>query len=113
MTADEEMAEKHEKSLAKIFEGKLSVYRSAPYFIEVVPQGIDKAASIEKLINYLGIDQKDTIACGDGYNDLSMIKYAGVGVAMSNAVDVIKENADYITLSNNDDGIAKVIEKFF
>jgi hydroxymethylpyrimidine pyrophosphatase-like HAD family hydrolase len=52
------------------------------------------------------------ICCGDGFNDLSMIRYAGLGVAMSNAQDVVKESADYITLSNDEDGIVHVIEKF-
>ena len=54
------------------------------------------------------------IACGDGFNDLSMIKYAGLGVAMENAqpVDTVKEAADTITLNNDEDGVAKVIHKF-
>lgn len=88
------------------------MYRSTDYFIEIVPKGIDKAASIKVLIDKLNIPHENTIACGDGFNDLSMIKYAAVGVAMENAVDAVKENADYITASNNDDGIAKVVEKF-
>ena len=77
-----------------------------------MPKGIDKAASIEKLIGLLGIARESTIACGDGLNDLSMIKYAGVGVAMENAAKEVKEAADYITASNNDDGIVQVIDKF-
>ena len=60
----------------------------------------------------MGISRENIIACGDGFNDLSMIQYAGVGVAMENAVDAVKKEADYITTSNNEDGIAKVIEKY-
>lgn len=52
------------------------------------------------------------IACGDGYNDLSMISFAGLGVAMGNAVDGVKNVADYVTLSNDEDGVAKVVEEF-
>ena len=52
------------------------------------------------------------IACGDGYNDISMIQYAGLGVAMENAVLPVRKAADYVTLSNNDDGVAQVVEKF-
>ncbi len=52
------------------------------------------------------------IACGDGYNDLSMIRFAGLGVAMENGVLPVRQAADYITLSNNDDGVAHVVEKF-
>ncbi|MBQ3584815.1 MAG: HAD hydrolase family protein, partial [Lachnospiraceae bacterium] len=55
----------------------------------------------------------EMICCGDGFNDISMIQIAGLGVAMENAQDVVKEAADYITLSNDDDGILQVIKKFF
>ncbi len=111
-TVDPEISEYHEKRLAQKFGDVLSVYRSTDYFIEIVPKGIDKAASIKVLIDKLNIPHENTIACGDGFNDLSMIKYAAVGVAMENAVDAVKESADYITASNNDDGIAEVVEKF-
>ena len=89
-----------------------SVYRSEPYFLEVLPKGIDKAASLERLLTRLDMTKGEMIACGDGYNDLSMIQYAGLGVAMENAVLPVKNAADYVTLSNNDDGVAHVIEKF-
>lgn len=89
-----------------------SVYRSEPYFLEILPKGIDKAASLERLLERLCMDKKEMIACGDGYNDLSMIRYAGLGVAMDNAVLPVKNAADYVTYSNNDDGIAHVVEKF-
>ena len=112
LTAPGEIAAEHEKILSKKFEGRISIYRSEPFFIEALPMGIDKAHSIEVLINHLGIPKENTIACGDGFNDLTRIKYAHVGVAMANATDVVKENADYITKSNNEDGIAHVIEKF-
>lgn len=88
------------------FQDHLSIYRSTPFFIEIMAQGIDKAASLDRLAKSLGIKQEEVMAFGDGYNDLSMIEYAGMGVAMDNAVDGVKERADYITLSNNDDGIA-------
>lgn len=52
------------------------------------------------------------IACGDGYNDLSMIVYAGLGVAMQNAAEEVKQKANYVTLSNEEDGVAHVINKF-
>lgn len=111
-TANPEISEYHEKRIAEKFGDKLGIYRSSDYFIEVMPKGIDKAASIKVLIETLGIPRENTIACGDGYNDLSMIQYAGIGVAMENAVDVVKAEADDITASNNHDGIAQVIEKY-
>ena len=89
-----------------------SVYRSEPYFLEILPRGIDKAQSLERLLEVLGLTREAMIACGDGYNDLSMIQYAGLGVAMENAVLPVRQAADFVTKSNNDDGIAHVIEKF-
>lgn len=89
-----------------------SVYRSEPFFLEIMPKGIDKAQSLERLLAVLGMSREEMIACGDGYNDLSMIRYAGLGVAMENAVLPVRTAADYITASNNDDGVAQVVERF-
>lgn len=111
-TAAPEVSEYHERKLIEKFGNELGIYRSCDYFIEVVPKGIDKAAAIQVLTEQLEIPKENTIACGDGFNDLSMIRYAGLGVAMENAVDAVKKEADYITASNNNDGIAQVIELF-
>ena len=89
-----------------------SIYRSEPFFLEILPRGIDKAQSLERLLKLIGLEREQMIACGDGYNDLTMIQYAGLGVAMENAVFPVRKAADYITLSNNDDGVAHVVEKF-
>lgn len=89
-----------------------SVYRSEPYFLEILPKGIDKAKSLERLLEVVGLTKEEMIACGDGYNDLSMVQYAGLGVAMGNGVLPVRKAADYITLSNNEDGVAHVVEKF-
>lgn len=94
------------------FGDSLSIYRSAPFFIEIMAEGIDKAASLDRLAKSLGIKQEEVMAFGDGYNDLSMIEYAGMGVAMNNAVDGVKARANYITLSNDEDGIAYALDKF-
>lgn len=77
-----------------------SVYRSEEYFLEIMPKGIDKAQSLARLLDILGLKKEQMIACGDGYNDLTMIKYAGLGVAMENAVLPVRNAADYITASN-------------
>ena len=98
--------------LAKELEGKMDVYRSADFFLECVPFGIDKARSLDRLISSLGISREEVIACGDGYNDLSMIRFAGLGVAMANAAKDIQSEADFVTLSNEEDGVAHVIEHF-
>ena len=111
-TAPVEIAPEIEKKFAAKFGDRISVSRSEAFFIELVPMGIDKAASLAKLCEILGMTKEDMIACGDGFNDISMIQYAGVGVAMANAHEPVKEVADYITLSNDEDGVAHVIEKF-
>ena len=89
-----------------------SVYRSEPFFLEVMPKGIDKAQSLGRLLERIGMKREEMIACGDGYNDLTMIQYAGLGVAMENAVLPVRNAADYITASNNEDGVGLVVEKF-
>lgn len=101
-----------EKSMYEHLHGRMGVFRSEPYFLELVPKGIDKAQSLAVLLNEIGMTKEEMIAVGDGFNDLSMIKYAGMGVAMSNAQPIVKENADFITLSNEEDGVAHVVEKF-
>lgn len=109
--APEEVVPLLEK-LKQRLDGVLGIFRSEPFFIEVVPKGIDKAASIDALLKSLGIKTEECIACGDGFNDISMIKYAGLGVAMNNACDEAKAAADFITLSNDQDGVANVVKEF-
>ena len=89
---------------------RLNVYRSEPFYLEVVPKGIDKAASLERLLERVQIKREEVIAIGDGYNDLSMIKFAGLGVAMANAQPPVKSNAYQITaFTNDEDGVAHFI----
>ena len=90
----------------------LNIYRSEPLFLEIMPRNIDKAQSLQKLLNSIGLTADSMICCGDGYNDLSMIEYAGLGVAMENAQPVIKESADFITRSNDNAGILHVVNLF-
>lgn len=101
-----------ELELVKAMEGKMEIYRSADYFLECMPLGIDKAKSLDRLCKMMAINREEIIACGDGYNDLSMIEYAGMGVAMANAPAKVKESANYITLSNEEDGVAHVVQQF-
>lgn len=77
-----------------------------------MPQGISKATSLKDIADIYGIDVKDTLAFGDSDNDLQLIKEAGIGVAMANATENVLEVADYITLNNNEDGIADYLERY-
>ncbi len=101
-----------EKEMYEVLKDRMGVFRSEPYFLELVPKGIDKAQSLSVLLSKIGMTREEMIAVGDGFNDLSMIKYAGLGVAMANAQPVVRENADFITLSNEEDGVAHVVRKF-
>ncbi len=112
-TANPEIAAEIERKYADAFGQQINVGRSEPFFIELTPKGVDKASSLERLRLLMGCDREDIIACGDGFNDKCMIQYAGLGVAMANAQEVVKEAADYVTEKTNDeDGVVEVIEKF-
>jgi len=98
--------------LVKNFSDKFGAYFSQPFFLEIVPFGIDKAAAISFLLSYLGADKSSLMACGDGDNDIPMLKTAALSVAMENASDSVKACCSFITKSNDDDGVAYAVEKF-
>lgn len=112
MTASPEKAEQYLAILQERYQGRLSIYRSEPFFIEIMPLNVDKATSLDRMLETVGMTRENAICCGDGFNDLTMIEYAGVGVAMANAQPAVKEAADYITASNDQDGIVQVIDEF-
>lgn len=102
-----------EAALSAQCKDRIDTYRSCAFFIEAVPLGVAKDASLAALLETLGLSRHNLMACGDGMNDRSMIAYAGVGVAMQNAENPVKAVADYITTNDNDhDGVAEAIEKF-
>ena len=113
MTADGDYLAKVEREMKKYWEGKLNIVRSEPYFLEVTEVGIDKASTITNMVKKLGKSVDNLICCGDGFNDLSMIRAAGIGVAMANAQEKVRAAADYITKSNDEDGIVDVVENLF
>ena len=78
---------------------------------EIMVKGIHKAIAIESLLNHLNIDKKDTIAIGDGLNDIEMFEYCNLGIAMGNSKDKLKEIADYITDDVHEDGLYKAFKK--
>lgn len=90
----------------------IDCFKSQNYILEIVPTGINKGEAIKFLANYYNIDISEVIAIGDDENDVSMIMAAGLGVAMKNAKDCVKEVADYISSSNEENGVGKVINKF-
>ena len=91
---------------------RMNIYRSEAFYLELNPPAIDKANSLRMLLKHLNLTKDEMIACGDGFNDLSMIEFAGLGIAMANAKQPVKDVADFITLSNEEDGVAYAVEKF-
>ena len=85
---------------------------SKPFFLEVTQQGIDKAESLKRLATLLNIKQHEIIAVGNAGNDLSMVEYAGLGVWVDNVTPELRDKADFIVASNNNDGVAEVVERF-
>ncbi len=102
-----------EKELLAQYQNELNIYKSQPRYLEVMHQQASKTNAIKLLMAKYGIQQDEIIAIGDNYNDKSMIEFAGMGVAMGNAPDEIKKLANYITDTNNNEGVAKALKKFF
>ncbi len=108
---DEEALTGLENHWKKRLDGVLDVFRSEPYFLEVVPCSVDKANTLAVLLEYLGIQRDEVMAIGDGVCDVTMIQMAGTGVAMGNSVESVKICADYTTDTNANDGVAQAVEK--
>lgn len=92
--------------------GSLEISSAMGHNVEVNAAGVDKGTGMLRLGRLLGIRPGEIMTCGDGNNDLPMIRAAGLGVAMGNAIDEVKQAADYITCTNDEDGAAKAIERF-
>lgn len=90
----------------------LEIVKSSPMNFEVNAKGVSKGNAVKQLAEMYGIDKSEVICLGDSGNDLSMIEYAGLGIAMANADEEVKAIADYVTDTNNNDGVAKAIRKF-
>jgi len=98
--------------LQRIYQSRLHITRSKPYFLEVMHPEADKARALQVIASHFKLDRDEVMAVGDSFNDLEMIKWAGLGVAMGNAVPVVKAAADYITKSNEEEGVAEALQRF-
>lgn len=112
LVGDPERMPHVEERMQQQFAGKLSVYRSQPFFIETMPLGVEKSASLALLLSRLGLRPENLMACGDGWNDLPMLKFAGLGVAMGNAVPEVRVAADVIAADNDHDGVGEAVETY-
>ena len=101
-----------QKAIAEKLSEGLTVVQTASFYLEVIPREINKGEGLKKVCELLGVPVEETIAFGDAENDIPMLKAAGVGVAMGNADEHTKAAADYVTRSNNEDGIAAALQHF-
>jgi Cof subfamily protein (haloacid dehalogenase superfamily) len=101
------------KEMMEPFKNKLNCVFTAPFYFEFTAKGIDKAKALDSVLIPMGYKKEEMIAFGDGHNDATMLDYAGIGVAMANAVEELRAAADQVTLSNDEDGIAYTLSKYF
>jgi Cof subfamily protein (haloacid dehalogenase superfamily) len=103
------------EKLIRVYVGKkITLFNSRHYFLEIMAQGTDKGTALARIAEILGVSAEETLAIGDSMNDEAMIRWAGIGVAMANADERIKNIADLVTdHTNDDDGVAEIIEKYF
>lgn len=103
-----------QRSLESRYMGRASLYHSEPNCLEVTPYGVDKSYGMKRLFSGLHISPSQIVFCGDSYNDIGMLQYAQVGVAMANAPSEVKSVADYVTKHSNDEqGLLEVVQRFF
>lgn len=98
--------------IADEFGDVIGLQQNTGYTMDITPPGITKAVGLSKLAEYLGIKQEEVMAIGDGDNDLTMVEYAGMGVAMDNGIDDLKKIAQFITKDCDDGGVAYALKKF-
>jgi len=101
-----------ELELRGIHARELYITRSKPYYLEVMDPRANKGDALKVIAEHYGINRKEVMAIGDSYNDMSMFEWAGIGVAMGNARKSVQEAADYITASNEEEGVAEALERF-
>ena len=100
-----------QKKIAEFLPESLTVVQTAAFYLEVIPKVINKGQGIRDICSVLGMDTAEVISFGDAENDIPMLRAAGMGVAMGNAAEPVKQAADMVTLSNNEDGIAFALKQ--
>lgn len=113
MHRDPERVAQFHGELTRAFEGRAHAMRSGlASVVELMPLGVNKGTALAFILDYLGISAEETIAFGDNCNDLDMIQRAGIGVAMGHSPHEVRDGADYVTGTNDEDGVAHAIYKF-
>lgn len=104
--------EKIKEAVEPCYRDKITMLEPYPFFFEFTDRRATKGQALQRLTLELGIRREEIIAFGDSNNDIDMIQYAGLGVAVANAVPEVLEAADLVTAANTEDGVARVIEEY-
>lgn len=111
--ASSDVIDRLEQEIANNYLNIVTVYRSADIYMEITPAGSSKKQGVQLLLNHLSIDSKNAIAFGDNYNDLEMLKFVGLGVAVDNARDSVKAAAKMVTGNGKQNGVANALSQIF
>lgn len=111
--ASSDVIDQLELEVSKNFKDMVTVYRSADIYMEITPAGSSKQQGVEMLLNHLHLDAKNAIAFGDNYNDLEMLKFVGMGVAVDNAREAVKAAAKMVTTPSKQNGVATALKQIF
>lgn len=98
--------------LASQLGARATLVEALPGMVELLPPGASKGRGLQRLLNYLGVDPRQVLAIGDGENDVEMLHLARIGVAMGNAMPQALAAADYVTATNDADGVAQAVDRF-
>lgn len=112
LVADPPVAEAWRLRLAEAYAGRLSVARSKPRFVEITALGVNKGVALAELAAALAIERAEVMAIGDSLNDLAMLEWAGLSVAVGNAVHEVKAKVDYVTAGNAAEGVTEAFHRF-
>ena len=110
--AKEPLIDQLAAELIPLYRGRAHISKSKPHFLEFSHPQATKGQALAFLASYFRVKREEVMALGDGYNDLDMLEYAGLGVVVDNARDEIKERADYVTSASFGDGVVEALEKF-
>lgn len=108
----EEVLDARIEKLSEAFKETVTLLKSRPILMEILPSGVDKSFGLKRLCNHLGIEPSEVMTMGDEENDLAMLQWAGYGVAMENATSEVKAVAKYRTGTNDEHGVAQAIKKY-
>lgn len=113
VSAEPSVIDYYREAIQTPFNNQVDFVKSAPFYLEIIVKNTNKGSSLEYLANTLNIKQEEVMALGDNYNDLNMIEYAGLGVAMGQADVFIKQHAQFISLTNDENGVAHALKQIF